>query len=173
MKKLLPLILALGIMSALARAQKPAETAKEKPAAADTKKAEKKTEAAADKKKETKPAGPSAADKALMAEAKKIADGLTPAQRTKLLDLLNKGEDKAIEAVDGIGEGKRTAITAKRPFAKVEDRAMADGIGIETYKNIVATEKPEVKTEKPRATDKKKEKADKSAKGKEKTEAKP
>jgi DNA uptake protein ComE-like DNA-binding protein len=161
MKKLLPLALALGLMMPLAHAQKKTEPAKEKPAAAETKpaaaetkKPEKKTkEATADKKKE-----PSAADKQLMAEAKKVADSLTDAQRAQLLDLLNKGDDKALEAVEGIGAVRAKNIIAKRPYTKVEDVAMVDGIGIATFKNLAATVNPAAKTEKPKTT---KEKAPK------------
>lgn len=159
MKKLLPLAIALGLMMPLAHAQKPAETAKEKPAAADTKKPEKAAkEAAADKKKEAKAAAPSAADKKLMADAKKTAAALTPAQNKKVLEMLNTGDEKTIEAVEGIGDVKAKAIVAKRPYAKVEDVVMVEGIGIETYKNILATVNPAVKEAKPKAGDKATEK---------------
>jgi len=184
MKKLLPLAMAIGLMMPLAHAQKPADAAKEKPAAAATKKAtdavdetkkaatKKATDAvdetkkaggkakdtAAEKKKEAKAAVPSAADKKLAAEAKKETAKLTPAQNKKVLDLLNTGDEKAIEAVEGIGDVKAKAIVAKRPYAKVEDVVMVEGIGIETYKSILATANPAVKEEKAKATDKKSEK---------------
>ena len=142
MKKLIPLAIAFGLMMPLAHAQKKTEAAKEKPAAADAAKPEKKAkETAADKKKVTKPEELSDSDKALMADAKKEADALTPAQSTKLLDLVNKGTAKELEAVDGIGEVRAKGIIAKRPFAKAEDVAMVDGIGIETFKNLCASAK--------------------------------
>ena len=155
-------------MMPLAHAQKKTEITKEKTAAADTAKPEKKAkETAADKKKVTKPEELSDSDKALMADAKKEADALTPAQSTKLLDLVNKGTAKELEAVDGIGEVRAKGIIAKRPFAKAEDVAMVDGIGIETFKNLCtsvkggakpAVEKPaKATTEKP-ATEKPKTK---------------
>ena len=157
MKTLIPLAIAFGLMIPLAHADKKTEPAKEKPVAADTKKPEPKTkEATTDKKKVTKPAELSESDKALLADAKKEADALTPTQHTKLMELLNKGDAKSLEAVDGIGEVRAKNIIAKRPFAKAEDAAMVDGVGIETFKNLCASVKGEAKpakpvTEKPKA----------------------
>lgn len=161
MKTLLPLVLAFGLIMPLAHAQKKTEPAKEKPAATDTKKTEIKQEA--------KPAELSDADKALLADAKKEADALTPAQRTKLMELLNKGDTKALEAVEGIGEVRAKSIIAKRPYAKAEDAAMVDGIGIETFKNLCASVKPGAKTEKPAAKETEKPSKEKTTK----PEAKP
>lgn len=178
MKKLLPLAMVFGLMMPLANAQKPAaEPAKEKPAAADTKKPEaaKPKEAATDKKKE-KATAPSAADKKLMAEAKKVTAKLTAEQNKKALEMVNTGDEKTIEAVEGIGEVKAKAIVAKRPFAKLEDVVMVEGIGIETYKNILATVNPAVKEEKTKEGDKKGKDAKDTKETKEKTtkpEAKP
>lgn len=165
MKKLIPLAIAFGLMMPLAHAQKKTEPAKEKPAAADTKKTEPKPkEATPDKKKETKPAELSDADKALLADAKKEVDALTPTQQTKLLELLNKGDAKSLQAVDGIGEVRAKSIIAKRPFVKAEDASMVDGVGIETFKNLCATAKGEPKPAKPAkaATDKPKTEKPKS-----------
>ena len=160
MKSLLPLAIAFGLMMPLAHAQKKTEPAKEKPAAAETKKPEPKAkETAADKKKVTKPEELSESDKALLADAKKEADALTPAQHAKLMELLNKGDARALEAVEGIGEVRAKNIIKKRPFAKAEDAAMVDGVGIETFKHICASVKGPAKpekgtTEKPKAGEK-------------------
>ena len=152
MKKLIPFAIAFGLMMPLAHAQKKTETAKDKTTAADTKKPEKKAkETTADKKKDTKPEDLSESDKALLADAKKEADALTPTQHTKLMELANKGTAKELEAVEGIGEVRAKSIIAKRPFAKAEDVAMVDGVGIETFKNLCTSVKGGAKptTEKP------------------------
>ena len=182
MKKLLPFALALSLLTPLAHADKKTEAAKEKPAATEPKPAAAETKPAATATKKTdkkttekKPAAttePSESDKALLADAKKEADALTDAQRTKVMELLNTGDAKALQAVDGIGEVRAKNLIAKRPFAKVEDAAMVDGVGIETFKNLIATatgapkaEKP--KTEKPKTdpkmTEKPKAKTEKPA----------
>ena len=146
---MLPLAIALGLMMPLAHAQKKTDPAKDKPAAPDTKKpAPKAKEAAPDKKKVTKPEELSDSDKALLADAKKEADALTPTQQAKLLELLNKGDAAALEAVEGIGEIRAENIIKKRPFTKAEDAAMVDGIGIETFKNLCASVKGGAKPEK-------------------------
>ena len=148
MKKLIPLAIVLGLMMPVVYAQKKTEPAKEKPTATETKQSDKKAkESAAEKKTEPKPGELSDSDKELMAAAKKEADALTPAQRTKLMDLLNKGDAGQLEAVEGIGEVRAKNIIAKRPFKKPEDAAMVDGIGIETFKNLVAAAKPAPKTD--------------------------
>ncbi len=152
MKKLIPFAIAFGLMMPLAHAQTKTEATKDKTTAADPAKPEKKAKATtADKKKEAKPAELSESDKALLADAKKEADALSPAQNTKLLELLNKGTAKELEAVEGIGEVRSKSIIAKRPFAKAEDVAMVDGVGIETFKNLCASVKGGAKptTEKP------------------------
>jgi DNA uptake protein ComE-like DNA-binding protein len=107
--------------------------------------------AAKDAKEEAKPAAKkpatpkskqkveelSEADKALVAGAKKQVDGLTAAQKAKLLELANKGTAKDITAVNGLGDVKAKAIIDERPFTNGEDLIMVDGIGEGTFGNII------------------------------------
>jgi DNA uptake protein ComE-like DNA-binding protein len=158
MKKLLTITLACGLLLPAAYAQKKTDTAKEKPAAAETK------PAASGKKKETPPAEVNDPDKELVAAAKKEADALTPTQQAKLMEMLNKADAKTLEAVEGIGEVRAKAIIKKRPFAKAEDAARVDGVGIETFKNLCASVKPAAKTEKPAAKETEKPAKEKTTK---------
>ena len=77
----------------------------------------------------------------------------------------------ALQAVDGIGEQRAQNLIAKRPYTAVEEAAMVDGIGIGTFKNLVASVKPAPKADS-KETDNDKEKKEKTAK-KEKEKAKP
>lgn len=113
--------------------KKPADTTKKKPA--EAKPAEKKT------------AEPSDADKALMAHAQKLSANLTEAQSKKLLDLLNTGDDKAVQEIPGIGEVKSKAIKKARPYKSVADLIMVEGVGEITFDDIVKWAKEGMKAE--------------------------
>lgn len=188
MKKSLLLSIALGLLMPLAHAEKKTETASKSKPTATSKKTAKKTETkkTETKKTETKPGELSESDKALVATATEEVKGLTAAQKTKLMDLLNKGDVKALTAVDGVGEEKAKNLIGKRPYAAAEDAILVDGIGEVTFKNLVSAakggkkeeakeEKTEKKAEKPKAensadkTEKAAEKAvDKASKAAEK-----
>lgn len=116
-------------------------------------------EAPAKEQKATKEKKPAENPEETRAAAKKQADTLTPAQKTKLLELLNKGESKAIEEINGIGAKRAAAIIAKRPYTAVEDLAFVDDIGAKTFANVITFGKGEqpapVKKEKSDTTEKK------------------
>ena len=141
MKKSLIAALSLSLLSpfVLAEPKKPAPEPAGKPAAAkpEAKKEEPKAAKKPVKKTMAKPEELSESDKALVESAKKLADKLTPAQRTKLLDLVNKGDTKAVQEIDGVGEGKAANIIKDRPYTSVEDIIMVDGIGESTFENII------------------------------------
>ena len=126
--------------------KKPADT---KPA--DTKPADKKS------------SGVSNAGQTLVVHAEKESANLTDAQSKKLLDVLNTGDDVAIEAIPGVGEVKAKALKQARPFRSVVSLIMVEGIGEVTFDAIIkwtkdgmtetATAKPTPKaTEKPAAS---------------------
>ncbi len=94
------------------------------------------------------------------AEAVAAAKTLTPLQKTKLLDVINKGDDKAVESLPGIGPARAKAIMKARPFADPVDLVKVDGIGDATLKEIVAHAKAGFPVaEKAKAEPKKKAKA--------------
>lgn len=152
MKLLLASLLMLGMASTVLAADPvaPAATPKKETAAAKAK-AEKPK---ADKPKEKAPKEPSAKDKAL-------ADSLSAAQKTKLLDILNTGDEKAIIALPGVGVVRSVAIKASRPYKEPTDLLNVMGIGEATYAGIIKyakadfTEAPKTKAPAKKADDKK------------------
>ena len=141
MKKSLIAALSLSLLSqfVLAEPKKPALEPTAKPAAAkpEAKKEDPKVAKKSVKKTMEKPEELSESDKALVESAKKQSEKLTPAQRTKLLDLVNKGDTKAVQEIDGVGEGKAANIIKDRPYTSVEDIIMVDGIGEGTFEKII------------------------------------
>lgn len=87
---------------------------------------------------EKKPRDPAAAAEARIAAAGKQAEGLSPDQSAKLLELVNKGDSKAIGEVKGIGPKLAGSIIAKRPYSKVEELVKVDGIGESKFNDILA-----------------------------------
>ena len=59
-------------------------------------------------------------------------------QQKKLLALLNRGSDEALNQVVGIVENRSEAIRKARPFKAIEDVRSVRGIGQRTFVNIVA-----------------------------------
>lgn len=169
---------ALSLPSAYAQADatKALKSAAGKATEAASKAAESAGKAAADTAKKatpraTTPAKPeelSASDKALLAHGEKEAAKLTPTQQSKLLDLVNKAEQKDLTAIPGVGEVKSGNIVAKRPVRNVADLIMIDGIGESTFDGIIKWVKDGMKTPepsaKPAATTKPEPKATKEAK---------
>ena len=141
MKKSLIAALSLSLLSpfVFAEPKKPAPEPTAKPAAAkpEAKKEDPKVAKKPVKKTMEKPEELSESDKALVESAKKQSEKLTPAQRTKLLDLVNKGDTKAVQEIDGVGEGKAANIIKDRPYTSVEDIIMVDGIGESTFEKII------------------------------------
>jgi Holliday junction resolvasome RuvABC DNA-binding subunit len=77
-------------------------------------------------------------EKAPSAEAQAVAKTLTPTQKTKLLDLLNKGDAEALQTLPGIGPARAKEIVKSRPFENPVDLVKVDGIGDATLADIVA-----------------------------------
>ena len=49
---------------------------------------------------------------------------------------INSADQKALEALPGIGEAKAKAIIANRPYKTKEDLKKVDGIGDKLYKKL-------------------------------------
>lgn len=153
-------VLGLSMFSLLAAdpAPKGPET-KEKAVETTTKKGKKSDEKKEEAKKEEAKPGESAADKALLAHAAKSSATLTEPQKAKLLDIANTGDDKALEAIPGVGAVKAAHIKKARPLKTVDDLILVDGIGEKTFDGIVkwaagdfkADEKPAKEEKKPAA----------------------
>ncbi|WP_395719272.1 hypothetical protein [Prosthecobacter sp.] len=119
------------------------------------------------KKKAAPKKAPVAEETKASAKVEAIAKTLTAAQRTKLLNLLNEGDEKALLAIPGIGETRAAAIKKARPFADVTGVMKVEGVGDTTFAEMVAhakagfpdkkeEAKPEGETEKKKAPAKKK-----------------
>jgi competence protein ComEA len=70
--------------------------------------------------------------------AQVAAKSLTPAQKTKLLTLLNQGDAEALQSLPGIGATRAAAIMKARPVLEPVDLVRVEGIGEETLVEIVA-----------------------------------
>jgi len=158
MKRVIATVSVLGLSMFSLLAADPAPKAgdtKDKAAETSTKKEKK----ADDKKKEEAKPGESAADKELLAHAAKSSATLTEPQKAKLLDIANTGDDKALEAIPGVGDKKAANIKAARPLKTVDDLILVKGIGEKTFDGIVkwaagdfkAEEKPAKEEKKPAA----------------------
>ena len=144
MKHIITVLLLLGVALPMMAAEKKS-SAKKKPAAAEKKAA---------------PAEEKASSKS-EAEAKT----LTAAQKTKLMKVINEGDDKALMAIPGIGETRAAAVKKARPVKDVLDLLKIDGIGEGTFSEIIAhaktgmpdaAKKTEAPAEKPKAKSTKK-----------------
>ncbi|MDZ4288247.1 MAG: hypothetical protein U0984_09820, partial [Prosthecobacter sp.] len=123
--------------------------------AADTgspKKAPAKNEAA--KKKDKEPS----------AKAKELAAGLSTAQKTKLMGILNEGDDKTLASLPGVGPVRSVAIKAARPYAEPLGLFKAVGVGEGTFAQIINHAKADFPAPAPKAKrpSKKKESAKKA-----------
>ena len=99
--------------------------------AAEKKPAPKKKPAAAEKA-----AAPAEEKPSAKAEAE--AKTLTAAQKTKLMKVINEGDDKALNSLPGVAETRAAAIKKARPVADVLDLLKVDGIGEGTFSEIIA-----------------------------------
>jgi hypothetical protein len=113
-------LMTLPTLPALAAEKAPADksTKAEKP-----KKEEGKAEKTADKSKD---------------EAEVITKALSPTQRTKLMEIINKGDDSALSGLPGIGASRVAAIKKARPFESPADLLSVKGIGSAGLADIVA-----------------------------------
>lgn len=71
-------------------------------------------------------------------EAEELTKSLTPAQKTKLMDIVNKGDEAAITTLPGIGATRAAAIKKARPIAQPADLIEVEGIGMATLSGLVA-----------------------------------
>ncbi|MDZ4402087.1 hypothetical protein [Prosthecobacter sp.] len=95
-------------------------------------------ETAPKKKSPAKPKAPATEEAKPSAKVEAVAKTLTPSQRTKLLDLLNEGDDKALMTIPNVGETRAAAIKKARPFADVTNVMKVEGIGEATFAEMVA-----------------------------------
>lgn len=72
------------------------------------------------------------------AESQAAAKSLTPTQKTKLMDIINNGDEKALTSLPGIGPGRAKNIVKARPVAEPIDLLKVEGIGDATFASIVA-----------------------------------
>ncbi|TDU66175.1 helix-hairpin-helix protein [Prosthecobacter fusiformis] len=79
-----------------------------------------------------------AKEKTVSEAAVATAKKLTPTEKTKLLELLNKGDDAALQSLPGIGPAKAKGIVKARPFSDPADLVKVNGIGDATLADIVA-----------------------------------
>jgi DNA uptake protein ComE-like DNA-binding protein len=106
------------------------------------------------KKKAAPKKAPAAEAAKPSAKVEAIAKTLTASQKTKLLALLNEGDDKELQTIPGVGETRAAAIKKARPFADVTNVVKVEGIGEATFAEMVAHAKagfpqPEGKAEAP------------------------
>jgi DNA uptake protein ComE-like DNA-binding protein len=121
----------------------------------------------APKKKKSPAKKPAAEAAKAPSKLEAIAKTLTRSQNTKLLALLNEGEDAALVAIPGVGETRAAAIKKARPFKDVTEVAKVDGVGEGTFAEMVAYAKAgfpksEAKAEEPKGEAKKKAEPKKS-----------
>lgn len=85
------------------------------------------------------------------AEDQALAASLSAAQKTKLMSILNTGDDKALGALPGVGLVRGTAIKAKRPLAGPLDLLKVPGVGSATFKQVINHAKADFPTPAPKA----------------------
>ena len=132
-------------------------------------------ETEAKQKSPAKPQAPAAEVAKPSAKVEAVAKTLTAAQKTKLLALLNDGDEAALNAIPGVGSVRAAAIKKGRPYADVTNVVSADGIGEGTFAEMVTyakagfpqpekkaakAEPAKKKTAEPKAAPKKKESKD-------------
>lgn len=95
-------------------------------------------ETAPKKKSTAKPKAPAAEEAKPSAKVDAIAKTLTASQKTKLLALLNDGDNAELMTIPGVGETRAAAIKKARPFADVTTVLKVEGIGDATFAEMVA-----------------------------------
>lgn len=69
--------------------------------------------------------------------ARKLIAELTTTQKSKLLTLLNEGEEKDLSAIKGIAEARATSLMKARPFKDVAQVIHVAGFGEATFARVV------------------------------------
>jgi DNA uptake protein ComE-like DNA-binding protein len=70
-------------------------------------------------------------------ELRDLEKGLTDAQRARLMEVINKGDAAALEALPGVGEAKAKLIVKARPFKSPLDLLAIEGIGEATVLDLI------------------------------------
>ena len=106
--------------------------------------------------------------------AKEVGKELTASQRTKLMDILNKGDEAALTSLPGVGPARAKAIVKARPLQDLEALLAVDGMGEATVADLVTHAKAgfPVKEKKEAGAAKGKGQAESKAKAKTKAKAK-
>jgi DNA uptake protein ComE-like DNA-binding protein len=84
-----------------------------------------------------KPSDSAGTAQAAKTHAAREAAKLSEAQQNRLLELLNKGDDAALEAIPGIGAVRAKSIKKARPLKTVEDLIAVEGVGEATYDETI------------------------------------
>lgn len=132
-------------------------------------------ETAPKKKSTSKSKAATAAEAKPSAKVEAIAKTLTSSQKSKLLDLLNEGDEDALTNIPGVGATRAAAIKKTRPFADVTGVVQVEGVGEGTFAEMVAHAKagfPEADKKEPKTETSKKKAPAKSKSTTKKKDAK-
>ncbi len=69
--------------------------------------------------------------------AKKKTSSLTTSQKSKLLDLLNEGTGRELDAIKGIAKVRSESIIKARPFRAIDELILVKGIGETTFARVI------------------------------------
>ena len=97
----------------------------------------------------SKKASGETSEKKISAASQKAADSLTSAESSKLLEIINKGEDKELTSLPGIGSTRAAALRKARPLKTATDLLSVEGIGETSFAQIVAHAKAGFPAESP------------------------
>lgn len=153
MKTWFTLLLSLGLVVSLVAAEKKAPS--------------KKSAGAAGEAKKKNPSTPQSS------KSEGAAESLNPSQKSKLMSIVNEGDQQALVSLPGIGEGRAEAIKKARPLKEPADLLKVEGIGEETLSEIVKHAKAGFPSAEPKGETKKQQAGkSKTATSKSKTAAK-
>lgn len=79
------------------------------------------------------------------AKSRALAESLSPLQNSRLLSILNRGDDNELSSLPGIGAGRAKAIKESRPYQVPIDLLRVAGIGDSTFAAIVDYAKADFK----------------------------
>lgn len=72
-----------------------------------------------------------------MAKAEAITKDLTSSANSKLMDIVNNGDEKALTSLPGVGAAKAAAIKKGRPFTSPAELINVEGVGTGILEGIV------------------------------------
>jgi Holliday junction resolvasome RuvABC DNA-binding subunit len=102
-----------------------------------------------------------------------LGTDLTSAQRTKLMEMLNKGDEAALTSLPGVGPTRAKAIIKARPLKDVAALQSVPGLGEATVSDIVAHAKAGFPGNEKAETDSTKSKPQSEGKAKAESKSKP